>query len=46
MKSIAVLDYGIVNLLSAQKELQHVGADARLTADIAEIEALLKELKS
>jgi glutamine amidotransferase len=39
VKSIAVLDYGIGNLRSAQKALQHVGADARLTADIAEIEA-------
>ena len=39
MKSIAVLDYGIGNLRSAQKALEHVGADARLTADLAEIEA-------
>jgi glutamine amidotransferase len=30
---IAVLDYGIGNLRSAQKALQHQGADARLTAD-------------
>jgi glutamine amidotransferase len=30
---IAVLDYEIGNLRSAQKALQHVGADARLTAD-------------
>jgi imidazole glycerol-phosphate synthase subunit HisH len=30
---VAVLDYGIGNLRSAQKALQHVGADARLTAD-------------
>jgi glutamine amidotransferase len=36
---VAVLDYGIGNLRSAEKALQHVGADARLTADIAEIEA-------
>ncbi len=36
---IAVLDYGIGNLRSAQKGLQHVGADARLTADPAEIDA-------
>jgi glutamine amidotransferase len=28
-----VLDYGIGNLRSAQKALQHCGADARLTAD-------------
>jgi imidazole glycerol-phosphate synthase subunit HisH len=32
---IAVLDYGIGNLRSAQKALQLVGADARLTADPA-----------
>jgi imidazole glycerol-phosphate synthase subunit HisH len=30
---IAVLDYGIGNLRSAEKSLRHVGADARLTAD-------------
>jgi glutamine amidotransferase len=30
---LAVLDYEIGNLRSAQKALQHVGADARLTAD-------------
>lgn len=30
---VAVLDYGIGNLRSAEKSLQHVGADARLTAD-------------
>jgi glutamine amidotransferase len=30
-----VLDYGIGNLRSAEKALQHVGADARLTADPA-----------
>lgn len=34
---IAVLDYGIGNLRSAQKALEHVGADARLTADLDEI---------
>jgi glutamine amidotransferase len=32
---IAVLDYGIGNLRSAQKALAHVGADARLTDDPA-----------
>jgi len=37
--SIAVLDYGIGNLRSAQKALQHVGADAQLTADRAFIAA-------
>jgi glutamine amidotransferase len=30
---VAVLDYGIGNLRSAQKALQHLGADARLTDD-------------
>jgi glutamine amidotransferase len=30
---VAVLDYGIGNLRSAQKGLEKVGADARLTAD-------------
>ncbi|HEX4905939.1 MAG TPA: imidazole glycerol phosphate synthase subunit HisH [Acidimicrobiales bacterium] len=39
MTKVAVLDYGIGNLRSAQKALEHVGADARLTADLAEIEA-------
>ena len=33
MSLIAVLDYGIGNLRSAQKALQHVGGDARLTSD-------------
>jgi len=36
---VAVLDYGIGNLRSAEKAFQHVGADARLTADVAEIES-------
>ena len=36
---IAVLDYGIGNLRSAQKALQHVGADAELTDDPGTIEA-------
>lgn len=36
---IAVVDYGIGNLRSAEKVLQHVGADGRLTADPAEIAA-------
>ena len=30
---LAVLDYGIGNLRSAQKAFEHLGADARLTAD-------------
>src|SRR4051812_7800994 len=33
MTLLAVLDYEIGNLRSAQKALQHLGADARLTAD-------------
>jgi glutamine amidotransferase len=36
---IAVLDYGIGNLRSAEKALQHVGADARLVTDPAEAES-------
>jgi glutamine amidotransferase len=35
---IAVLDYGIGNLRSAEKALQHVGGDARLVADPDEVE--------
>ena len=31
--ALAILDYGIGNLHSAQKGFEHVGADARLTAD-------------
>ncbi len=41
---VAVLDYGIGNLRSAEKALTHVGADARLTADhglIAEADAVV-----
>ena len=30
---VAILDYGIGNLHSAQKGFEHAGADARLTAD-------------
>lgn len=36
---LAVLDYGIGNLRSAQKAFEHVGADARLTSDLADIDA-------
>ena len=36
---VAVLDYGIGNLRSAQKALERVGADARLTASPLEAEA-------
>ena len=35
---IAVVDYGIGNLRSAEKALQHLGADARLTGDARAIE--------
>jgi glutamine amidotransferase len=35
---IAVLDYGIGNLRSAEKALQRVGADAALTSDLAAVE--------
>ena len=35
---IAVVDYGIGNLRSAEKALQHVGADAGLTSAVREIE--------
>jgi glutamine amidotransferase len=35
---IAVVDYGIGNLRSAEKALQHLGADARLSSDAREIE--------
>jgi glutamine amidotransferase len=37
--TIAVVDYGIGNLRSAEKALQHLGADARLTANGQEIAA-------
>ena len=36
---IAVIDYGIGNLRSAEKALQRVGADAALTSNPADIEA-------
>ena len=35
---IAVLDYGIGNLRSAEKALQHLGADAELTSDPAVVD--------
>jgi glutamine amidotransferase len=35
--TIAVVDYGIGNLRSAEKALQHLGADARLTSNEREI---------
>jgi imidazole glycerol-phosphate synthase subunit HisH len=36
---VAIIDYGIGNLHSAQKALEHVGADARLSSSEAEIDA-------
>ena len=36
--NIAVVDYGIGNLRSAEKALQHLGADAQLTATADEID--------
>ena len=36
---IAVVDYGIGNLRSAEKALEHLGADARLTSDPEEVRA-------
>jgi imidazole glycerol-phosphate synthase subunit HisH len=36
---VAVLDYGIGNLRSAEKALQHVGAAARLVTAVADVEA-------
>lgn len=36
---VAVLDYGIGNLRSAQKALERVGADARLTSQALEVSA-------
>ena len=36
---VAILDYGIGNLHSAQKGFEHAGADARLTSDRGLIEA-------
>jgi len=41
---LAILDYGIGNLRSAEKAMTHVGADARLTADhglIADADAVV-----
>ena len=35
--NVAIIDYGAGNLRSAEKALQHLGADARLTADQREI---------
>ena len=35
---VAIVDYGIGNLRSAHKAIEKVGADARLTAEVSEIE--------
>ncbi|MDQ5807727.1 MAG: imidazole glycerol phosphate synthase subunit HisH [Actinomycetota bacterium] len=36
---IAIVDYGMGNRRSVEKAFEHVGADARLTADRSEVEA-------
>src|SRR5690348_5101751 len=38
MTAIAIVDYGVGNIHSVQRALVHVGADARLTADLEELE--------
>jgi len=38
MAAIAIVDYGVGNIHSVQRALVHVGADARLTADLGELE--------
>ena len=35
---IAIVDYGVGNVRSVERALVHVGADARLTADVEELE--------
>ena len=40
---IAVVDYGIGNLRSAEKALLHLGADAALTSDVRAIETAVVE---
>jgi glutamine amidotransferase len=35
---IAIVDYGVGNIRSVERALEHVGAEARLTADPAELE--------
>jgi glutamine amidotransferase len=37
--TLAILDYGMGNLRSVEKAFEHVGADARVTRDRAQIEA-------
>ena len=36
---IAIVDYGVGNVRSVERALVHVGTEARLTADLAELEA-------
>ena len=36
---IAIVDYGVGNVRSVERALVHVGAEARLTADLSELEA-------
>jgi imidazole glycerol-phosphate synthase subunit HisH len=38
MTTIAIVDYGVGNIRSVERALVHVGADARLTGDLDEIE--------
>ena len=35
---IAIVDYGVGNIRSVERALVHVGAEARLTADVDELE--------
>jgi imidazole glycerol-phosphate synthase subunit HisH len=39
MTAIGIVDYGVGNIHSVQRALVHVGADARLTADLEELES-------
>ena len=39
MPTVAIIDYGIGNLRSVEKALQHVGADARLSSSWKDIQA-------
>ena len=38
MTTIAIVDYGVGNIRSVERALEHVGADARLTGDLDELE--------
>ena len=39
---IAIVDYGMGNLRSVQKALEHVGAEARIVSDPAQLPAVEK----